>query len=85
MNLAGSTLFLFALGALYASTGTLNLADLAVKVRDFPLEEAALLRVAAVLLLMVFAIKAALLPVQFWLAGHLLQCACTRLRPCLRS
>ena len=29
MNLAGSTLFLFALGTLYASTGTLNIADLA--------------------------------------------------------
>ncbi|WP_412555413.1 monovalent cation/H+ antiporter subunit D [Shimia sp. MIT1388] len=67
MNLAGSTLFLFALGALYASTGTLNLADLAVKVRELPVEEAAILRVSAVLLLMVFAIKAALFPVQFWL------------------
>ncbi|MFY0617562.1 monovalent cation/H+ antiporter subunit D [Shimia sp.] len=69
MNLAGSTLFLFALGTLYAATGTLNLADLAVKVRELPLEEAALLRVAAVLLLIVFAIKAALFPVQFWLPG----------------
>ncbi|MBO9406267.1 monovalent cation/H+ antiporter subunit D [Shimia sp. R9_1] len=69
MNLAGSTLFLFALGALYAATGTLNLADLAVKVREMPIEEAALLRVAAVLLLMVFAIKAALFPVHFWLPG----------------
>ncbi len=69
MNLAGSTLFLFALGALYASTGTLNLADLAVKVRDVPIEEAALLRVAAVLLLLVFAIKAALVPLHFWLPG----------------
>lgn len=67
MNLAGSTLFLFALGALYAATGTLNLADLAVKVRELPIEDAALVRVAAVLLLMVFAIKAALFPVQFWL------------------
>lgn len=69
MNLAGSTLFLFALGALYGATGTLNMADLAVKVREMPLDEAALLRVAAVLLLMVFAIKAALFPVQFWLPG----------------
>ncbi|CUH54372.1 monovalent cation/H+ antiporter subunit D [Shimia marina] len=69
MNLAGSTLFLFALGTLYAATGTLNLADLAEKVRLLPIEDAALLRVAAVLLLMVFAIKAALFPVQFWLPG----------------
>ncbi|RKT34488.1 multisubunit potassium/proton antiporter PhaD subunit [Roseovarius halotolerans] len=67
MNLAGSTLFLFALGTLYASTGTLNIADLAVKVRELPLEDAALVRVAAILLMVVFAIKAALFPVQFWL------------------
>src|SRR6056297_2201429 len=67
MNLAGSTLFLFALGTLYASTGTLNIADLAVKVREMPLEDAALVRVAAILLMVVFAIKAALFPVQFWL------------------
>ena len=69
MNLAGSTLFLFALGALYAETGTLNIADLALRVRQIPIEEAALLRVAAMLLLVVFAIKAALFPVQFWLPG----------------
>ena len=67
MNLAGSTLFLFALGTLYASTGTLNLADLAVKVPEIPADEAALVRVAAILLLIVFAVKAALFPVQFWL------------------
>ncbi|QPM92537.1 monovalent cation/H+ antiporter subunit D [Pseudooceanicola algae] len=69
MNLAGSTLFLFALGTLYAVAGTLNMADLAVKVREMPLEEAALLRVAAILLMVVFSIKAALFPVQFWLPG----------------
>ncbi len=34
-----------------------------------PIEEAALLRVAAMMLLIVFAIKAALFPVQFWLPG----------------
>lgn len=69
MNLAGSALFLFALGTLYAVTGTLNIADLALIVREMPLQEAALLRVAAMLLLVVFAIKAALFPVQFWLPG----------------
>jgi multicomponent K+:H+ antiporter subunit D len=67
MNLAGSTLFLFALGTLYASTGTLNIADLALKVAAIPEEEAALVRVAAMLLMIVFAVKAALFPVQFWL------------------
>ena len=67
MNLAGSTLFLFALGTLYASTGTLNIADLAARLPDLPAEEAALVRVAALLLMIVFAVKAALFPVQFWL------------------
>ena len=67
MNLAGSTLFLFALGTLYASTGTLNIADLAARIPEIPAEEAALVRVAAILLMVVFAVKAALFPVQFWL------------------
>jgi len=67
MNLAGSTLFLFALGTLYASTGTLNIADLAIRVPEIPVEDAALVRVAAILLMVVFAVKAALFPVQFWL------------------
>nr|WP_255670651.1 monovalent cation/H+ antiporter subunit D [Cognatishimia sp. F0-27] len=67
MNLAGSTLFLFALGTLYASTGTLNIADLAVRIPQIPADEAALVRVAAMLLMIVFAVKAALFPVQFWL------------------
>ncbi|WP_170549680.1 monovalent cation/H+ antiporter subunit D [Ruegeria atlantica] len=66
-NLLGSTLFLFALGTLYAVTGTLNMADLAVRVAEIPPEDTALLRVGAVLLLLVFCIKAAVLPLHFWL------------------
>ena len=66
-NLLGSTLFLFALGTIYAETGTLNMADLAVRVQAFGPEESAGIRVAAVLLLMVFAVKAALVPLHFWL------------------
>ena len=66
-NLLGSTLFLFALGAIYSLTGTLNMADLALRVAELPPEDTALLRVAAVLLLLVFAIKAAVLPLHFWL------------------
>ncbi|MDQ2092942.1 monovalent cation/H+ antiporter subunit D [Rhodalgimonas zhirmunskyi] len=69
INLAGSTLFLFALGVLYASTGTLNMADLAVRMQEVPEGEAALVRVAAMLLMIVFALKAALFPIQFWLPG----------------
>ncbi|MEX0284208.1 MAG: monovalent cation/H+ antiporter subunit D [Paracoccaceae bacterium] len=66
-NLLGSTLFLFALGTLYAVTGTLNMADLAVRVAELPDDQSALLRVGAVLLLLVFCVKAAVLPLHFWL------------------
>src|SRR6056297_268024 len=66
-NLLGSTLFLFALGTIYAVTGTLNMADLAVRAAEIPVEDSALLRVGAMLLFVVFAIKAALLPLHFWL------------------
>ncbi len=66
-NLLGSTLFLFALGAIYAETGTLNMADLAVRLAEAPADQTAGLRVAAVMLLMVFAVKAAILPLHFWL------------------
>ena len=59
-NLAGSTLFLFALGTIYAVTGTLNMADLAVRAAEIPVEDSALLRVGAMLLFLVFAVKAAL-------------------------
>ncbi|WP_417816742.1 monovalent cation/H+ antiporter subunit D [Tritonibacter scottomollicae] len=66
-NLLGSTLFLFALGTIYGVTGTLNLADLAVRVAELPAEDTALIRVGAIMLLLVFAIKASLLPLHFWL------------------
>lgn len=66
-NLLGSSLFLLALGTLYSVTGTLNMADLAVRVADLPADETALLRVGAIMLLLVFCIKAAVLPLHFWL------------------
>jgi multicomponent K+:H+ antiporter subunit D len=68
-NLVGSALFLFALGAIYAVTGTLNMADIAVKAATLPEGETALMRVSAVMLILVFAIKGALVPLQFWLPG----------------
>jgi multicomponent K+:H+ antiporter subunit D len=43
------------------------MADLAVRVTALPAADTALIRVAAVLLLLVFAIKAAVLPLHFWL------------------
>ena len=67
LNLAGSALFLIAVGTLYGLTGTLNMADMAQKVALLRIEDAALVRSAALLLLVVFALKAALVPLYFWL------------------
>ncbi len=66
-NLLGSTLFLFALGTIYAETGTLNMADIAQRLAMASEDQSAGLRVASVLMLMVFAVKAAILPLHFWL------------------
>lgn len=66
-NLLGSTLFLFALGAIYAETGTLNMADLSQRVALIGADASVGIRVASVLLLLVFAIKAAVVPLHFWL------------------
>ena len=67
LNLAGSALFLIAVGTLYGVTGTLNMADMAQKVALLGGPDAALVRSAALLLLVVFALKAALVPLYFWL------------------
>jgi len=67
LNLIGSALFLFAVGTLYGVAGTLNLADLSRVLPVLAPDEAALARSGALLLLGVFALKAALLPFGFWL------------------
>jgi len=67
INLVGSTLFLFAVGTLYGVLGTLNMADLALKVAATPPENVGLVRAAGWLLFGVFALKAALLPLYLWL------------------
>ena len=67
LNLIGSALFLFAVGTLYGVTGTLNLADLARVIPRLDADTAPIARSGALLLLGVFALKAALLPLGFWL------------------
>ena len=66
-NITASTLFLVALGFIYGLTGALNMAELAHRVGQVPAAEAAPLKAAAGLLLVVFCAKAALLPLYFWL------------------
>src|SRR5690606_13137609 len=67
LNLVGSSLFLFALGIMYGTLGTLNMADMAHKVRELDEDQLALVKAGGLLLLLVFSLKAALLPVHFWL------------------
>ncbi|MCG5501195.1 monovalent cation/H+ antiporter subunit D [Ectothiorhodospira lacustris] len=69
VNLVGSSVFLVAIGLIYGVTGTLNMADLAVRVPEVGASEQALLQTGALLLLLVFGVKAALVPVHFWLPG----------------
>ena len=69
LNLLGSTLFLVAVGCLYAAAGTLNLADLAVRGDALPADRLGLWQVGGWLLITVFALKAAALPLGFWLPG----------------
>ena len=69
VNLAASALFLIGIALLYALTGTLNLADLAVRVPRVAPADAPLVRAAALMLFVVFAVKAAVFPLYLWLPG----------------
>ena len=57
INLVGATLFLFAVGVLYGILGTLNIADMAVKVALLPEDDLGMVGAAGLLLLLVFGIK----------------------------
>jgi multicomponent Na+:H+ antiporter subunit D len=64
ISLLASVLFVAMLAFVYASTGTVNMADLAGKVGELP---GGLRSALAVLMLVVFGIKAAIFPLFFWL------------------
>jgi multicomponent K+:H+ antiporter subunit D len=67
LNLTGSTVFLAALGLLYGTLGTLNMADMALVLPEVPPQDQALVRAAFALLVAVLLLKAAVLPLGFWL------------------
>lgn len=67
LNLIGSAFFLFALGILYGTLGTLNMADMAVRVADLSPSMRILAQTGVLLLLLVFGLKTAMLPLHFWL------------------
>jgi multicomponent Na+:H+ antiporter subunit D len=64
VSLMSSLLFLTAIAMVYAATGTVNLADLAGRMDALP---PGLRTVLGLMLLVVFGIKAAIVPLHFWL------------------
>ncbi len=64
VSLVASSLFVTALALIYSATGTVNMADLAGRMAELP---PGVRSGFAVLLLVVFGIKAALFPLFFWL------------------
>ena len=65
LNLISTIFFLTGIGLLYGMTGTLNFADLAVKVEA--VENQGLLTVVAMMFMVAFGVKAAVFPLFFWL------------------
>jgi multicomponent Na+:H+ antiporter subunit D len=65
INLVGSALFLTAIGLTYGATGTLNMAELSVRLPA--LGEPGLVTALSMLFLVAFGIKAAVFPLFFWL------------------
>jgi multicomponent Na+:H+ antiporter subunit D len=64
VSLTSSLIFLAAIGLIYASTGTVNMAQLAIRLGDLPAGTQLLLQS---MLLIAFSIKAAVFPLSAWL------------------
>ncbi|TFF38703.1 monovalent cation/H+ antiporter subunit D [Pseudomonas sp. RIT623] len=67
INLFASSLFLVGAAMLYGVTGTLNMADLALKVPLVPEADRGLLHAGAAILAIAFLAKAGIWPLNFWL------------------
>lgn len=69
LNLVASALFLIGLAIIYGVAGTLNMADLALRVGQLEPQQATLFKIGAMILLVVFGLKAAIVPLYLWLPG----------------
>ncbi|WP_426141937.1 monovalent cation/H+ antiporter subunit D [Pseudomonas sp. DWP3-1-2] len=67
INLLASSLFLIGAALIYGVTGTLNMADLAVKIPQVPEADLGLLHAGAAILAVAFLAKAGMWPLNFWL------------------
>jgi multicomponent K+:H+ antiporter subunit D len=67
VNLAASSLFLIGVSLIYGATGTLNMADLAMRITTIGPESRMLMEAGAALLGIAFLVKAGMWPLGFWL------------------
>ncbi|AMM25679.1 monovalent cation/H+ antiporter subunit D [Variovorax sp. PAMC 28711] len=67
INLAASSLFLIGAAMLYGATGTLNMADLGVRIAQIAPADRGLVHAAAAILATAFFAKAGAWPLNFWL------------------
>ncbi|MDF0727397.1 Na+/H+ antiporter subunit D [Cytobacillus sp. S13-E01] len=67
VNIVSSALFVVAVAYLYAVTGTLNMADLSVRISE--VGDEGIITVISILFLIVFGMKGAIFPLFFWLPG----------------
>jgi multicomponent K+:H+ antiporter subunit D len=67
INLATSLLFLIGVSLIYGITGTLNMADLAIRIPQVSIESRGLLEAGAAVLGIAFLVKAGMWPLSFWL------------------
>jgi multicomponent K+:H+ antiporter subunit D len=68
-NLLASLLFLIGASLIYGMTGTLNMADLSVRIATLAPADRSLLEAGAALLAVAFLVKAGMWPLSFWLPG----------------
>lgn len=67
VNLVASVFFLLGIALVYAATGTLNFADLAIKIPELADTQRQMLHTAAAILAVTFLTKSAMWPLGFWL------------------
>ncbi|CAD2077540.1 Na(+)/H(+) antiporter subunit D1 [Jeotgalicoccus aerolatus] len=68
VNIVSSNFFLVGLAYLYSVTGSLNMADIHIKLSNYD-GNLAIMTIVAVVFLFVFATKAGLFPLYFWMPG----------------
>src|SRR5699024_12509085 len=69
VNVLTSAFFVTGVGMLYSITGTLNMGDLHVKLAELSNTDLNIVVITFIMFLFVFATKAGMFPLYFWLPG----------------